>query len=97
MHHPAAHAGVNLPALMYADLTGRTRPRVSRARAGVRWCLPLRDAQAARDGGTPLRAWIRWAAGCEAVSGLAWDDPLPFIGGVVAPALRRQAKRIAVR
>ena len=96
-HHPAARAGVNLPALMYADLIGRTRPPVGRAQAGVRWCLPLRDAQAARDEGIPLRAWARWAAGCEAVSGLAWDDPLPFLGGVVAPALRRRARRIAAR
>lgn len=96
-HHPAARAGVNLPALMYADLTGRARPPVGRARAGVRWCLPLRDFQAAREAGVPPRAWLRWAAGCEAVSGLGWDDPMPFVGGVVGPVLRRGVKRIAAR
>ena len=92
-HHPAARAGVNLPALLFADMTGGERPAGTRARPGVRWCLPMRDAQAVREQGGSLRPWLRWAAGCEAVSGLAWDDPMPFGGGVVLDALRRRARR----
>ncbi len=41
-HHLGAVAGVNLPALVYADLTGphTTRQAPTRARAGARWCRP---------------------------------------------------------
>jgi D-aspartate ligase len=34
-HHPAAHAGVNIPALVYADLTGSPRPAAKPACAGA--------------------------------------------------------------
>jgi D-aspartate ligase len=37
-HHAAAVAGVNIPALVYADLTGTPRPAAARAKAGVRGC-----------------------------------------------------------
>jgi len=78
-HHPGAIAGVNIPALVYADLTGRRRPPVGRIRAGVRWCRPWQDLQAARADGLPLTTWLQWALGCEAKSALAWDDPLPVL------------------
>src|SRR6266480_5798567 len=39
-HHLGARAGVNIPALVYADLAGLPRGRVLQARAGVRWCKP---------------------------------------------------------
>jgi predicted ATP-grasp superfamily ATP-dependent carboligase len=89
-HHPGALAGVNLPALMYADLTGGERPAVTPARAGVTWCQPLRDARAARAAGEPLGAWLRWVARCDARSDLAWDDPLPFLRGRLLSAVRRR-------
>jgi D-aspartate ligase len=77
-HHPGALAGVNIPALVYADLTGHARPQVSEARAGVRWCSFAHDWQAARAAGIgPLR-WLRWALACEAKSGFARNDPLPL-------------------
>jgi predicted ATP-grasp superfamily ATP-dependent carboligase len=89
-HHPGARAGVNIPALVYADLTDRPRPDGQRARAGVRWVHPL-DLLAARETRVPRRRWARWAAGCEAKAFWAWDDPLPLIGAVAAriPSGRR--------
>jgi hypothetical protein len=73
---------VNIPALVYADLTGTPRPPAGPARPGVRWVHP-RDVLAARAESMPARRWIGWAAGCEAKAFWTWDDPLPLIGAVV--------------
>jgi D-aspartate ligase len=78
-HHPGAIAGVNIPALVYADLLGLPRPPVRRAKAGLRWCRAWKDFPAARAGGVPLTTWLPWVVDCEAKSSLAWDDPLPFV------------------
>ena len=53
-HHAGAIAGVNIPALVYADLVGIPRPPVAPARAGVRWCRMWKDLPAARADGMPL-------------------------------------------
>jgi D-aspartate ligase len=80
-HHPAAKAGVNLPALVYGDLVGLPRPQVARARPGVRWCSLSHDFGEARaEGISPLR-WLGWALSCEAKSAVAWDDPMPLVVG----------------
>jgi len=89
-HHPAAVAGVNLPALMHADLTGRVRPPGQRATRRVAWCTPLWDLRTAHAAGVSPLSWLRWARGCEAMSGLSRDDPLPFIRGSLASAVRRR-------
>jgi CelD/BcsL family acetyltransferase involved in cellulose biosynthesis/predicted ATP-grasp superfamily ATP-dependent carboligase len=78
-HHPGAVAGVDIPALVYADLTGSPRPPAARVKAGVRWCRPWKDLPAARAAGMPLTTWAAWALGCEAKSTLSVDDPLPFL------------------
>jgi D-aspartate ligase len=78
-HHAGAVAGVNIPALVYADLVGVSRPPVAGARAGVRWCRMWKDLPAARAGGIPLAAWLHWALSCEAKSTLSWDDPMPLL------------------
>jgi D-aspartate ligase len=78
-HHAGAVAGVNIPALVYADLVGTQRPPVAHARAGVRWCRMWKDLPAARAGGMPLRGWLPWALDCEAKSTLSWDDPMPLL------------------
>jgi D-aspartate ligase len=89
-HHPAALAGVNLPALVHADLTGSPRPPGRRATRHLVWCAPLLDVRAAYAAGTSPLAWLRWARRCQAVSGLAWDDPLPFLRGSLWGAVRRR-------
>jgi predicted ATP-grasp superfamily ATP-dependent carboligase len=78
-HYPGALAGVNLPALVYADLTGQPRPAVGPVRAGVCWSHPW-DFLAAREWGVPLGEWLSWTRRCEARSLLSWDDPMPMIG-----------------
>jgi predicted ATP-grasp superfamily ATP-dependent carboligase len=78
-HHPGAIAGVNLPALVYADMVGAPRPAVRRVRAGVRWCRIWKDVLAARACGMPLLTWLLWTLQCEAKSALAWDDPMPVL------------------
>jgi len=97
-HYPGAIAGVNLPAIVYADLTGRERPPVARAPRTVRWCDPLLDVRAARAAGIPPLRWLSWARGCEAICGLARQDPLPFLRGRLGPAVwRRTAARVLQR
>jgi predicted ATP-grasp superfamily ATP-dependent carboligase len=81
--HPGAVAGVNLPALVYADLAGRPRGAATRARAGVRWCRIWEDRGAARAAGVPFVRWLPWALRCEAKRAVAWDDPLPLVCGAV--------------
>jgi predicted ATP-grasp superfamily ATP-dependent carboligase len=82
-HHLGAVAGVNLPALVFADLAGLPRPEAELRREGARWCRFTEDWHAAREGGMPFLSWLPWALSCEATS-LTWDDPMPFV-----QALRR--------
>jgi predicted ATP-grasp superfamily ATP-dependent carboligase len=89
-HYPGAVAGVNLPALVYADLTGRPRPAAAAVHSTVTWCKPLRDLRAAYVVGVPPLAWLRWAMSCETMSGLAASDPLPFICGSLWSAVRHR-------
>jgi predicted ATP-grasp superfamily ATP-dependent carboligase len=77
--HPGAVAGVNLPALMYADLTGRKRPPLRNARPGVRWVSLRRDLGAARAEGMPAARWAAWALRCETNSAFAWSDLGPIL------------------
>ena len=88
-HHGGACAGVNIPAMVYADLSGRPRPEPAQARAGVRWCKVWSDRSAARASGIPLSRWVPWVLGCEARSAFAWDDPFPLIGAVLWRTLGR--------
>ena len=83
-HHPGAAAGVNLPALVYADLVGVARPEPRAARPGVRWVYHAHDARAARAEGIPLRRWMPWALSAEAKSTVALDDPMPMVMGALS-------------
>jgi D-aspartate ligase len=89
-HYPGALAGVNLPALAYADLVGRERPPVAARPAELAWVDPLQDLLAARAAGVAPLAWLRFIAGCRAVCGLARADPAPFLRGKLWGALRRR-------
>lgn len=82
-HHLGAVAGVNLPAIVYADLTGRPRPRTTAVTPGLGWTRPLEDLRAVRAGGESLRTWLRWTLAARARSGLALDDPLLPLGWVL--------------
>ena len=79
-HHAGALAGVNIPAFVYADLTGTPRPKEQRAKAGVHWCRPWTDFAAARAAGISPLTWLSFAMRSEAKAALAWDDPLPLVG-----------------
>jgi D-aspartate ligase len=81
-HHLGARAGVNIPALVYADLVGSERPAAAIARPGVRWCKPWSDVRAARAEGMSLARWLTWFAGAEAKRVTTLDDPLPLVAGV---------------
>lgn len=89
-HFPGAVAGVNLPAMVWADLAGLERPPASRVRAGVQWC-EVNDIYAAREWGVPLRRWLRWAIACEAKMSLAWDDPVPVLAYAMWLVLGRRS------
>jgi predicted ATP-grasp superfamily ATP-dependent carboligase len=93
-HLPGAVAGVNLPALVYADLVGIARPAVrSRPRAGVRWTVPWHDLRAARSGGLGLARWAAWQLRCETRHVMSFDDPMPFTRGMVWPRVARRLRR----
>ncbi len=94
-HLPGALAGVNLPALVYADLAGLPRPAVSRARPGVCWCHAPNDFIAARASGVPLSEWLPWLIRCKAKSTMAFDDPMPPLWMLVRAVRRRFGGRAA--
>lgn len=77
-HHLGAVAGVNLPAIVHADLTGRPRPAPAKARPGACWCHISKDRLAARDSGVSTARWLAWVARCEAKA-ITPDDPMPFL------------------
>jgi D-aspartate ligase len=89
-HYPGARAGVNLPALVYADLTGSPRPPSRPAPGGIDWCDPLQDLRAAHAAGVAPLEWLVWLRRCEAICGLAREDPFPFLRGKLWPAFRRR-------
>jgi D-aspartate ligase len=97
-HLPGAVAGVNLPALVYADLMGLPRPAVrARPRAGVRWTVPWHDALAARAAGVGLARWAAWQLRCETRHMLSVDDPMPFLRGLLWPRVRRRVPGLSRR
>lgn len=89
-HLAGAAAGVNLPGLVLADLTGTSRPAAAVARPGVRWSNPLADLRSARDDKVSLWQWLRWTAACDTFHDLSIRDPRPFLHGAVLPRLRRR-------
>ena len=93
-HHLGAIAGINLPALVYADLTGTARPPVSECLPGVGWSRPLQDLRSVRASGESLRTWLRWTVRARARSGVAADDPLLLLAWALrrAPHWRRHPR-----
>lgn len=95
-HHPGARAGVNLPALVYADLAGWPRPLTPRARPGIRWCAPRTDDRPARAAGIPRLRWLAWTLSCETRSGVAFDDPRPLLH-ILSAKVSREARSLLAR
>ncbi|GAA4864507.1 ATP-grasp domain-containing protein [Actinomycetospora straminea] len=89
-HHAGACAGVNLPALVYADLTGQERPPVAAHPSPATWWHP-KDLVAFRREGVPPGDWLRWAYRSEATAFWSRRDPLPLF--VVALTWMRDASR----
>jgi D-aspartate ligase len=97
-HHVGAAAGVNIPAFVWADLTGEPRPPRRTARAGVTWCRLEQDVRAARQDGLGYAAWLRWAMRSETRSTLDPRDPLPLLTGrLLAPVGRRVRSTLTER
>ena len=86
-----AVAGVNLPAIVYADLTGGPRPPAARVRPGVRWIWPRADAAAARASGVSRLSWLVWALRSETNSSFALSDPAPYLARRLRDAVGRGA------
>lgn len=93
-HHPGAAAGANIPALVQADLTGQPRPAARVTRPGTRWCYLWYDVRAAKGWGLSMAKWLPWALSCETKLAVAWDDPMPFLQGVL---WRKVAERLPRR
>jgi D-aspartate ligase len=91
-HCLGAVAGVNLPALVYADLVGLPRASNLTARPGVTWAKLWMDMRAARDTGIPLKTWVPWALKCNAKSTITWNDPMPFFRGILLNAVKRRVQ-----
>lgn len=89
-HHPAALAGVNIPALVHADATGTARLPTAATAGRVTWCQDIRDALAAREQGVPIARWLAFAAGCDSRSAFSVTDPEPFVRGVLWERVRRR-------
>jgi D-aspartate ligase len=77
-NHPGARAGVNIPAAVYADLTGRPRPKLRRHPLPVTWVHP-KDVLAAMASNEPVGRWLLFAVRCQAKAFWSWHDPMPFL------------------
>ncbi|MGY1682935.1 PIG-L family deacetylase [Geodermatophilus sp. SYSU D01176] len=96
-HNVGAAAGVNIPAVVWADLVGLPRPPRTPARPGVAWCRLERDYLAAREAGMDMWTWVRWAAAAEVKTPLDLSDPVPMLAGALEPAYHRLRRRLPLR
>ncbi|MCP4223128.1 MAG: hypothetical protein GY773_07300, partial [Actinomycetia bacterium] len=78
-HHPAARAGVNIPA-MIADYLSGAPVREYHVEPGVRWCNPWKDAVAARRQGSGAFSWLRFLLSTDARYAGHLDDPGASVG-----------------
>lgn len=88
-HNLGAAAGVNLPALVYADLTGTPRPRMRPARVGATWVEPLE----LRRSGIGWPRWLGAVVRSDTRTTGDWSDPMPLLRGVLGPYVRRRLPR----
>lgn len=93
-HNPGAAAGVNLPAIVHATLSGHAMPASTTSGRPVTW-VETRDfwLGVAADGG-PARAWMAAVARSTTRSTGDWSDPMPLVRGLVAPAAVRRMRTL---
>lgn len=88
-HHPGARAGINIPATVYADLTGQPRPpSQDRRRRPVHWVHP-KDFLAARAAGQALSRWLWFVARARAKAFWYWRDPKPVLRAALTQLTHR--------
>ena len=87
-NNAGAAAGVNIPAMVWADLIGRPRPPVALRRARTTWWHPY-DVRARAEWGVSLADWGIFIVSSRTRSGLAWDDPGPLLHAIARIARRR--------
>jgi len=88
-HHLGAAAGVNIPALVHADLCDLPRPPVAPARPGATWLRPREDWRAARAAGVAPLRWLRFLRDAAANASCDLRDPMPFLRGEAWNGLKR--------
>lgn len=81
-NHPAAVAGVNVPAAVYRYLTEGSVDPLPQAREGVRWVQVWGDRRAARDAGVGLGEWARFVANAQARRAFHLSDPGSIAGAL---------------
>lgn len=88
-NHPAAVAGVNVPAAVYRYLTEGSVDPLPRAREGVRWVQVWGDRRAALDAGVGLGEWARFVVAAEARRAFHASDPGSILGALAFGALQK--------
>ena len=94
-NNAGAAAGVNIPAIVWADLSGRPRPLASLKRARTTWWHPY-DVRARSEWGVSLVDWVTFIVSAQTRSGLAWNDPSPILHAVANMAKRRADRTVTV-
>jgi predicted ATP-grasp superfamily ATP-dependent carboligase len=86
-NHLGAAAGINLPMIAHADLTGRPVPTASSYRAGVRWLSFGNDLRAFlrdyRPEGMSVGEWLQSFRAPKVYDIFSWGDPLPFFANAL--------------
>jgi predicted ATP-grasp superfamily ATP-dependent carboligase len=77
------YCGINLPLMLYSDLTGQ-RPAPRREYTpGVKWLESMADFDAFKQyherGELGFKDWLKSLKGARVFALFAWDDPLPFL------------------
>jgi predicted ATP-grasp superfamily ATP-dependent carboligase len=89
-NHPAAVAGVNVPAAVYQYLTSaRPVAPLPRAREGVGWVQVWGDRRAARNAGVPMSEWVRFVVASDARRAFHLTDPGSIIGAITFGVLQK--------
>lgn len=96
-HNLGAAAGVNLPAMVHADLSGLPRPIPGTCVRASTWVETRELLRGMTAEGEHARAWLAAVASSTTRSTGAWSDPMPLARGLLAPAAMNRMRRMRVR